>query len=106
MRAVALERLIGEWIAAEPASLTVHTAIDFVTGSPTPDFARLADRNGGIFALIERQNGESHRAFCRVARAAAEARGAAKLVFGGLHPRLCRQYGCAAIRESGAEPSA
>ena len=74
------------WVAAEPASLTIHTAIDFVTGSPAPDFARLADRNGEVFALIERRNGESYEAFRGVARAAAEARGAAKLVFGGSIP--------------------
>ena len=88
MSVVGLERLIGEWIAAEPASLTIHTAIDFVTGSPAPDFARLADRNGVVFALIERRSDESYPTFRGVARAAAEARGAAKLVFGGLHPRL------------------
>jgi hypothetical protein len=33
MSVAALGRLIDEWIAVEPASLTVHTAIDFVTGS-------------------------------------------------------------------------
>jgi hypothetical protein len=83
---VGLERLIGEWTAAEPASLTVHTAINFVTGSPEPGFARLADRNGEVFALIERRSDESYGFFRGVARAAAEARGAAKLMFGGLHP--------------------
>jgi hypothetical protein len=88
MSVIALERLIDAWVASEPASLTIHTAIDFVTGSPTPDFARLADQNGEVFALIERQSGESYGAFRRIARAAAEARGATKLVFGGLHPRL------------------
>ena len=88
MSVAALGRLIDEWIAVEPASLTIHTAIDFVTGSPTPDFARLADRNGEVFALIERRNDESYGRFRGVARTAAEARGAAKLVFGGLHPSL------------------
>jgi hypothetical protein len=88
MSVIALERLIEAWVAAEPASLTIHTAIDFVTGSPAPDFARLADRNGEVFALIERRPDESYGAFRRVARAAALDRGAAKLVFGGLHPRL------------------
>ena len=65
MSVVGLERLIGEWIAAEPASLTIHTAIDFVTGSPAPDFARLADRNGVVFALIERRSDESYPSFPR-----------------------------------------
>jgi hypothetical protein len=88
MSVVALERLIERWVASEPASLTIHTAIDFVTGSPTPDFARLADQNGEVFALIERRSGESYAAFRGIARAAAEARGAGKLVFGGLHPHL------------------
>ena len=88
MSVSALERLIDMWVAAEPASLTIHTAIDFVTGSPAPDFARLADRNGKVFALIERRSDESHGVFRKVARAAAEARGAAKLVYGGIYPRL------------------
>ena len=88
MSAISLDRLIGEWVASEPASLTVHNAVDFVTGSPTPNFARLADRKGQVFALIERRPNESYGTFRAVARAAAEARGARKLVFGGLHPRL------------------
>jgi hypothetical protein len=83
-----LERLVAEVQATEPATLTVHTAIDFVTESPEPGFARLAGKNGQVLALIERQSGESYKSFRGVARAIAEARGAVKLVFGGLHPRL------------------
>ena len=88
MSVMALERLVDEWQATAPATLTVHTAIDFVTGSAEPAFARLAGRNGQVFALVERQSGESYKSFRGVARAIAEARGAARLVFGGLHPRL------------------
>ena len=88
MSIAVLERLVDEGRAAEPATLTIHTAIDFVTGSPEPGFARLADRTGQVFALVERRSRRELKSFRGVARAIAEARGAAKLVFGGLHPRL------------------
>jgi hypothetical protein len=83
-----LDRLVGEYASAEPATLTVHVAMDFVTGSPEPGFARLADRLGLVIGLIEQQPGESTKHFRGAAKALAEARGAVKLVFGGIHPRL------------------
>jgi len=88
MSVASLERMLSALASSTEGGLTIHTAVDFATGEQESGFARLADRSGRVFALLDRRRGESYSSFRSVARAAAEARQAAKLIFGGLHPVL------------------
>jgi hypothetical protein len=86
MAGIVLERIVDSLAADVELGFTVHRAVDFVTGSPEPDFARLSDLKGEVTALIERKSNMDYNAFVVAAVQAAKARRAAKLVFGGVHP--------------------
>jgi hypothetical protein len=75
--------------AAEPSSeLPTFHASDFLTGNPSPSFARATDRRGVVILELERLGDEPYPAFERRAVERAQAAQAARIVFGGIRSVL------------------
>jgi hypothetical protein len=83
----ALEAAFKRRIEAERVyapRFAVLRATDFLTGSPTPSFARAAGPNGALIADIEREADETYEAFETRAITVAADRGAKRVVLGGI----------------------